>query len=38
MAAVDLLKPTVAAMTPSYALHLAEWARARGIDLARLAA
>ena len=35
MAAVDLLKPTVAAMTPSYALHLAEWARQRGIDLAR---
>ncbi len=34
MAAVDLLKPTVAAMTPSYALHLAEWARARGVDLA----
>ena len=35
MAAVDLLKPTVAAMTPSYALHLAEWARQRGMDLAR---
>ena len=35
MAAVDLLKPAVAAMTPSYALHLAEWARQRGIDLAR---
>jgi phenylacetate-CoA ligase len=34
MAAVDLLKPTVAAMTPSYALHLAEWARQRGMDLA----
>ena len=33
MMAVDLLKPTVAAMTPSYALHLAEWARQRGMDL-----
>ncbi len=33
MAAVRLLKPTVAAMTPSYALHLAEWAGQRGIDL-----
>jgi phenylacetate-CoA ligase len=35
MAAVDLLQPTIVAMTPSYALHLAEWARARGMDLAR---
>jgi len=35
MTAVELLKPTVVAMTPSYALHLAEWARARGIDLPR---
>ena len=35
MAAVDLLKPTVAAMTPSYALHLAEWARQCRMDLAR---
>ena len=34
MAAVELLKPTVVAMTPSYALHLAEWAEKRGIDLA----
>jgi phenylacetate-CoA ligase len=34
MAAVDLLKPTVVAMTPSYALHLIEWARARDFDLA----
>ncbi len=34
MAAVDLLGPTVAAMTPSYALHLVEWARARDFDLA----
>jgi phenylacetate-CoA ligase len=33
MAAVELLKPTVAAMTPSYALHLSEWAEQRGIDL-----
>ena len=33
MAAVELLKPTVVAMTPSYALHLAEWARQRGVDL-----
>jgi phenylacetate-CoA ligase len=33
MMAVDLLKPTVAVMTPSYALHLAEWARQRGMDL-----
>ena len=33
MAAVELLKPTVVAMTPSYALHLSEWARARGVDL-----
>jgi len=32
--AVDLLKPTVVAMTPSYALHLIEWSRARGFDLA----
>src|SRR5271155_548141 len=34
VAAGELLKPTVVAMTPSYALHLAEWGRARGIDLA----
>jgi phenylacetate-CoA ligase len=34
MTAVDLLKPTVVAMTPSYALHLVEWARSRGMDLA----
>jgi phenylacetate-CoA ligase len=33
MTAVDLLKPTVVAMTPSYALHLVEWAHSRGIDL-----
>src|SRR5271163_4647798 len=34
MAAVELLKPTVVAMTPSYALHLVEWGQARGVDLA----
>lgn len=34
MAAVQLLKPTVLGCTPSYALHLAEWAAARGIDTA----
>jgi phenylacetate-CoA ligase len=34
MAAVDLLKPTVVALTPSYALHLTEWAEKRGFDLA----
>ncbi len=33
MTAVDLLKPTVVVLTPSYALHLAEWARERGMDL-----
>src|SRR5208283_2136658 len=33
MTAVELLKPTAAVMTPSYALHLAEWARQRGMDL-----
>jgi phenylacetate-CoA ligase len=32
MTAVRLLKPQAMAMTPSYALHLAEWARDRGID------
>jgi phenylacetate-CoA ligase len=34
MTAIDLLKPSVAVLTPSYALHLAEWARERDIDLA----
>ena len=34
MAAVELLKPAVVAMTPSYALHLVEWGKARGVDLA----
>jgi phenylacetate-CoA ligase len=33
MMAVQLLKPDVIALTPSYALHLAEWAQARSIDL-----
>ena len=28
-----LLKPDALALTPSYALHLAEWAQERGIDL-----
>src|SRR5271165_2136373 len=35
MAAVNLLKPSAAVMTPSYALHLAEWAQERGMDLTR---
>ena len=34
MAAVEALAPDAVALTPSYALHLAEWAEARGIDLA----
>jgi phenylacetate-CoA ligase len=34
MTAVELLKPAAAVMTPSYALHLVEWARERGMDLA----
>jgi phenylacetate-CoA ligase len=33
--AIDKLKPNVVALTPSYALHLAEWAQARGVDLAK---
>ncbi len=33
MAAVKLLKPSTLALTPSYALHLAEWGEARGMDL-----
>jgi phenylacetate-CoA ligase len=33
MAAVRLLRPQILACTPSYALHLAEWAAERGIDL-----
>ncbi|MFC6487940.1 phenylacetate--CoA ligase family protein [Nitratireductor sp. GCM10026969] len=33
MAAVQLLAPDALACTPSYALHLAEWGEARGIDL-----
>lgn len=34
LAAVALLRPQAIALTPSYALHLAETAAARGIDLA----
>lgn len=34
MAAVRLLKPDILALTPSYALHLLEWAAERGIDTA----
>jgi phenylacetate-CoA ligase len=34
IAAVQLLKPTAVTTTPSYALHLIEWAQSRGIDLA----
>ena len=34
MSAVRLLRPQVIALTPSYALHLAEWARDHGIDAA----
>ncbi len=34
MAAVQLLKPDILAATPSYALHLAEWAAERGVDIA----
>ncbi|MDU8945741.1 phenylacetate--CoA ligase family protein [Ovoidimarina sediminis] len=34
MAAVQLLKPTALGCTPSYAMHLAEWAVERGVDTA----
>jgi phenylacetate-CoA ligase len=34
MAAVQSLKPDIIALTPSYAVHLAEWAAQRGIDTA----
>jgi phenylacetate-CoA ligase len=34
MAAVEKLRPDIIALTPSYALHLAEWAAERGIDIA----
>ena len=34
-AAIDLLKADTVALTPSYAVHLAEGAAARGIDLAK---
>jgi phenylacetate-CoA ligase len=33
VAAIRLLKPTAAVMTPSYASHLIEWAAERGFDL-----
>tara|TARA_R110002020_G_scaffold15143_44_gene53981 strand:- start:16983 stop:18299 length:1317 start_codon:yes stop_codon:yes gene_type:complete len=33
MAAVEMLKPQALVCTPSYALHLAEWGSARGMDL-----
>jgi phenylacetate-CoA ligase len=33
--AVERLRPSVIALTPSHALHLAEWAESRGIDLAK---
>lgn len=33
MAAVQLLRPQILACTPSYALHLSEWAAERGIDI-----
>ncbi len=32
MAAVQMLRPDIVALTPSYALHLIEWAEGRGID------
>ena len=35
MAAIRLLKPTAAVMTPSYASHLIEWAAERGIRSAK---
>jgi phenylacetate-CoA ligase len=35
MAAVDSLRPSAVALTPSYALHLSEWAEKRGLDLPR---
>lgn len=33
MMAIDKLKPQMLACTPSYALHLAEWGRANGMDV-----
>jgi phenylacetate-CoA ligase len=32
MTTVRMLKPDAIALTPSYALHLAEWAQGRGVD------
>ncbi len=34
IAAIKLLEPNAAVLTPSYALHLSEWAHQRGFDLA----
>jgi phenylacetate-CoA ligase len=34
MTAVQMLRPEIIALTPSYALHLLEWAAERGIDTA----
>jgi phenylacetate-CoA ligase len=34
VAAIRLLEPRAAALTPSYAAHLIEWAAERGVDLA----
>lgn len=34
IAAIELLKADTIALTPSYALHIAEWADSRGMDLA----
>ncbi len=34
MTAIRLLEPESVVVTPSYAMHLAEWARERGFDLA----
>ena len=31
--AIELLRPGAAVLTPSYAAHLVEWAKARGVDL-----
>lgn len=34
VSAIQLLRADTIALTPSYALHMAEWAAARGVDLA----
>ena len=36
LAAIELLRPEAAVLTPSYAAYLVEWAAERGLDLARL--